>query len=107
MTATTRILTFAAGAQQCPAPSGFSLVARIFIEPLRSNSNPCYFGISTVTNDGSGTGVITEIAKPGVNTTNAGNYELSDYANANTIDPTQFYGHGTSGEKLKVTYFQR
>lgn len=108
MTASTRVITLAAGAQQLPAPSGFALVARVFVEPLRSNAHASFFGISTVTADGSGTGVIAELAQPGAAATALlNNYEISDYANANTIDPTQFWVHGTTGEKIKASYYQR
>ena len=107
MTVTTRILTFAAGAQQFPAPAVGAQVARVYAEPLRTNTHASFVGISTVTNDGSGTGVIKELAQPPAATVPLDSFDHYDMDGANTVDPTQFYGHGTTGEKLVVTYFQR
>jgi hypothetical protein len=107
MTVSQRILTFAAGAQQFPAPPTGVTVASIFAFPLRSNTHVSYVGISTVTNDASGTGVIKEIAQPPAATVGTDSFVKEDMEGANTIDPTQFYAHGTTGEKLLVTYFQR
>lgn len=107
MTVTQRILTFAAGAQQFPAPTGFSQVARVYAVPLRSNTHVSYVGISTVTNDASGTGVIKELAQPPAATVATDSFDHQDQSGLNSIDPTQFYGHGTSGEKMLVTYYQR
>jgi hypothetical protein len=107
MTVTTRLVTFAASAVQFPAASFFGLVCRVLAEPLRSNTHVSYVGTSAVTNDASGTGVIKEIAQPPAATLPCDNFDHPDQDGYNTIDPTQLYGHGTSGEKLKVTYFQR
>lgn len=107
MTITTRLITFAAGAQQFPAPAILGLVCRILVEPLRSNTHISYLGISTVTNDASGTGVIKELAQPPAATVGCDSFSEEDQDGANTIDPTQYWGHGTSGEKFRVTYFQR
>jgi hypothetical protein len=103
MTVTTAILTFAAGAQQFPAAPGIGLARFIYAQPLRSNTHPCYVGISTVTNDASGTGVIKELATPPAATVAVESFTLEDMAGDNRLDPTQFYAHGTSGEKIKVT----
>lgn len=107
MLITTRLVTLAAAAVQFPAPSGFSQVCRVFVEPLRSNTHVSYIGTSAVTNDASGTGVIKELAQPPAATVACDTFSEEDQSGDNTIDPTQFWGHGTNGEKLKVTYFQR
>lgn len=107
MTVSTRILTFAAGAQQFPAPPTGVQVTAVFAEPLRSNTHVSYVGLSTVTNDASGTGVISELAQPPAATLPVDRFEIADQDGYNTIDPTVFYGHGTTGEKLKVTYYNR
>ena len=66
-----------------------------------------WVGTSTVTNDASGTGVIQELATPPAATIATDRFEVEDQDGSNTIDPTQYYGHGTSGEKLIVVYMQR
>ncbi len=106
MTVTTAILTFAVGAQQFPAAPGTGLVRWIYAQPLRSNTHPSYVGISTVTNDASGTGVIKELATPPAATVGVEAFTLEDMGGDNRLDPIAFYGHGTAGEKLKVTYIQ-
>lgn len=106
MTVTTQLVTFAASAQKFPAAPSNGLVNRIVAEPLRSNTHASFVGISTVTNDGSGTGVVKEIAQPPAATVPLDYFEHYDMDGRNTISPEQFYGHGTTGEKLKVTYFQ-
>jgi hypothetical protein len=105
MTIVQQLVTFASLAQQFPAPPEFALVARIYVEPLRSNTHAAFVGTSAVTNTGTGVGVVRELAVPGVIALDMFNH--ADEASANTIDPTQFWGHGTSGEILKVTYFVR
>lgn len=107
MTITTRIITFGASAQQFPALSPVEPICKVRVEPLRSNSHVSYVGTAAVTNDASGVGVISELAQPGAATVPVDRFELDDSGGDDTVDPTQVWGHGTSGEKLKVTYFQR
>jgi hypothetical protein len=101
------LLTFASAAQQFPTPATLGpagLVRRVYVEALRSNSHVSFLGTSAVTNDGSGTGVIKEIAAPGA-TTAMDYYVDDDHQGLNRIDPTKYWGHGTTGEKMKVSYF--
>jgi hypothetical protein len=105
MTITTHLVVLGASAVQFPAASPG--VCRVYVEPLRSNTHVSYVGISTVTNDASGTGVIRELAEPSATATVICDYwDLENQESDDTIDPTQLWAHGTSGEKLKVTYFQ-
>jgi len=105
MTVQIAILTFAAGAQQFPAPSsGPGLVNKIYAQPLRSNTHPCAVGVSTVVADGTGTGVIKELATPPAATIPLDEFSLEDQGGDNRLEPVQFYAQGTAGEKLKVTY---
>ncbi len=59
-----------------------------------------------MTNDGSGVGVIKELATPPAATVPLDRYDFVDWNGSNAIDPTQYYIHGTTGEKLKATYYQ-
>jgi hypothetical protein len=106
MTVTQTVLTFAASAQQFPAAPGVGLVCRIYAEPLRTNAAPCWVGIATVTNDGSGTGVVKQIATPPAATLPVDFFEREDMGGDNRIDPTSFWAHGTTGQKLLVSYSQ-
>ena len=106
MTITQQIITFAAAAQQFPAISGFGLCAKITAEPLRTNTHECYVGTAAVSNDASGVGVITQLAQPGAATVIMDRFSVEHQGSLNVLDPGQFYGHGTSGEKLLVTYYQ-
>lgn len=103
----THLITFAASAQQFPAPaasnSGTGLVRRVYSQPLRGNTHVCYQGTSAVTNDASGAGVAKDFAAPAT-TTALDSFDDMDNGGLNRIDPTAWWGHGTSGEKLKVTY---
>jgi len=107
MTVTQRVVTFAGSAVQFPAPSGFYGVNRVYAVPLRSNTHISYVGTAAVTNDASGVGVIKELAQPPAATVGVDSFDETDMNGDNIIDPTQLYGHGTSGEKLLVTYWQR
>jgi hypothetical protein len=104
MTITTHLITFGAAPVQFPtdAPG----LARVFCEPLRSNTHISYVGVSTVTNTGTGVGVIKEIAAPPAATVPCDNYDLQNEASDDTIDPSQLWAHGAAGEKLKVSYYQ-
>jgi hypothetical protein len=106
MTVTTALLTFAAGAQQFPAAPGIGLCRRVFAQPLRSNTHVCSVGISTVTCDGSGTGVVQELAQPPAATLPLDSFLMEDQGGSNTLDPTVFFAQGTAGEQLKVSYTQ-
>lgn len=105
MTVTTALLTFAAGAQQFPAVAG-GLVRRIYAQPLRGNANSCSVGISTVTSDGTGVGVIQELATSPAATIPMDAFLVEDGSGNNRLDPTAFYAQGTAGQKLKVSYIQ-
>lgn len=105
MTITTHLVVFASSAVQFPAASPG--LCRVFVEPLRSNTHVGYVGISTVTNDGSGTGVIRELAAGSATATVIiDSFDIENNESDDTIDPSQLWCHGTTGEKLKVTYFQ-
>ncbi len=106
MTFQTQLVTIGASATALPAPAEFGLVRRIYIEPLRANTHPAYIGTSAVTNDGSGTGVIKELATPPASTVGKDSFTFEDPSARNTMDPTKIYVHGTNGEKLQVTYTQ-
>lgn len=110
-----QIITFSSedGAQQFAAAANSQQVTRVLVRPLRSNTHVAYVGLSTVSNDGSGAGVIQELAAPPASTDPAAitvptdAFDHADQSGDNTIDPTQFWADGTDGEKLLVTYFQR
>lgn len=103
------LLTLNGNAQQLAAstngPGG--TCCKLLVEQLRTNTHIASVGTSSVTSDGSGTGVIQELAQPGAATVILDRYELEDQENSNSIDPTQFYVKGTNNEKLKITYFIR
>ena len=98
-----QLLTFGASAVQLTSPP--PLACKIYAEPLVSNTGTAYVGTSTVTNNGTGTGVISELPKPGQVAQQSPNHFCVGCAGHNIIDPTQFYFHGTSGDKLKVTLY--
>ncbi len=105
MTITTHLVALSSSAVQFPAAAPG--VCRVFVEPLRANTHVSYLGDSTVTNDASGTGVIRELAAGSATATViVDSWDLENNESDDTIDPTQLWAHGTSGEKLKVTYFQ-
>src|SRR5713101_4616795 len=107
MTLITNLVTFATNAVQLPAAPNPGLVARVYVEPLRSNTAVAFIGDATVTKDGSGTGVIREIAAVGTAATAVlDSFDIEDQSSGDRIDPTQFWVHGTSGQKVKVTYWQ-
>ena len=100
------VITFGASAKQLFAglPAGAE-VRKLRVEPLRGNSHVSYVGDSTVTNDGSGVGVIQELAQPPAATLPVDAYEDKAEGGRNTVDASILYGHGTSGEHLVVTYW--
>jgi hypothetical protein len=99
----TQLLTFGASAVQLTGTN--PLACKIYAEPLLSNTHTSYVGTSTVTNDGSGTGVIQELPKGGQVSQQMPNHFCFGCGGLNKIDTTQFYFHGTAGEKMKVTYY--
>lgn len=103
---TTQLVTFGASAIQLTAPGGLTTVRRIMIEPLRSNTHVCYVGTAAVTNDASGVGVVTELAQPPAATLPVDRFNYQDDTGGNRLDPLDFYVHGTSGEKAKVSYWK-
>ena len=102
----TVLLTFGSTPVQFPAPTDSATVHAVLVEPLRSNAAVSYVGGPNVTNDGSGTGVIRELAAPGAITVPLDQFAYQPSSDSNRVDPTTFYAHGTAGEKLKVTYFK-
>jgi hypothetical protein len=95
----------AASAQPAAAgPDGFPLCHRIYVEPLNANGHTAYVGVSTVAT--SGTGVISELVKPGqVSQASPTHWCCQAGSSDNTIDLTQYWFLGTSGDFLKVTWF--
>jgi len=103
---TTRILTFGASAVQFPAPNDIPTVHTVLVEPLRSNTHACYIGTSQVTNDASGAGVMTQLAQPPAATLPVDRFSYQPSTDGNRVDPTDFWAHGTSGEKVLVSYLK-
>jgi hypothetical protein len=103
---TTAIITFGSLAVQFPAPGDLPLVHTVLAEPLRTNAHVSYVGGSNVTNDGSGTGVSRELAQPGAATVPVDQFSYQPSTDGNRVDPTIFYAHGTTGEKLLLTYLK-
>lgn len=86
-------------------PTG-SIYRKLFIQPWRGNKNGCYVGLSNVTNDGSGVGVIKDLADTGSASTiilDTFEYEVSQYFSGE--DPSMIYVHGAAGDKVLVTIF--
>jgi hypothetical protein len=106
MTITTYLLTFGATAVDFALPTPPLGLCRVFCEPLRSNTHVCYVGTSNVTNDGSGTGVIQELAAPPAATVPCDNFDLENDASEDTVIAPSLWAHGFTGEKLKVSYYQ-
>jgi len=102
----TQILTFGASAVQFPVPNDIPTVHTVSAEPLRTNTHPCWIGTSAVTNDGSGTGVMTQLATPPAATVPVDRWSYQPSTDGNRVDPTGFWAHGTSGEKLIVSYLK-
>ncbi len=103
MAMVTSVITFAAAAKQ--AFPGVTNVRKVRISPLRSNLHVMYVGDSTVTNDGSGTGVIEELAQPPAATVPVDVFEDRASGGHNTVDAAGYYVHGTTGEKCKACYW--
>lgn len=83
-----------------------SIYRRLFIQPWRGNKNTCYVGLSNVANDGSGTGVIKDLADPGIaNTVILDSFDYVVSGNFSGEDPSMLYVHGASGDKVIVSIF--
>ena len=102
----TVLLTFGSTPVQFPAPTDSATVHAVLVEPLRSNAAVSYVGGANVTNDGSGTGVIRELAAGPAITLPLDQFSYQPSTDSNRVDPTIFYAHGTSGQKLKLTYLK-
>jgi hypothetical protein len=81
-------------------PTG-AMARRVMVEPLRANTHAAYVGLSNVTNNGTGI-AIQELAVP------ASGSPLDRFldtaaGSSHNIDPSIYYVHGFSGEKVKVT----
>ena len=107
MTVTQFVITFGASAVQFTAPpsAGGAGVAKVHAEPLRSNTHASYVGLSNVTNDGSGTGVLKQLAVPQANVA-LETFDIEHNESKNVLEAVRYYAHGTSGEKLVVSYHQ-
>ena len=105
MTITTHPITLGAVAAQFPvdAPG----LCRVFVEPLRSNTNVSYVGVATVINDDSGTGVIQEIAVPSAATVPCDHYQIDNQSADNTVDPEELLAHGTAPAASGVRVLSR
>jgi hypothetical protein len=101
------VITLGANAIQITGASGVTtwptgaLARRIFIEPLRGNTHAAWVGDLNVSKNGTGAS-ISEIAAP------LSNVPLDRWnhivpGDMRSVDPTVFWVHGTSGEKLKVS----
>jgi hypothetical protein len=105
------VITFGASAIQITDPvngvttwpQSDAFARQIFIEPLRTNAAIMSVGLSTVTSDGSGTGVISELSIPSA--TLMDRFSVSSTGSHHNIDPREFWVKGTSTQKCKVTIF--
>ena len=80
-------------------PKG-ALARRVMVEPLRGNGAAAYFGLSDVTNNGTGAS-IQELAAPA---TGVPLDRFNDpVSGMYLVDPSVFWVHGTSNQKVKVT----
>jgi hypothetical protein len=109
----TAVITFGASAIQLTDntngvaawPEG-SMCRRILIEPVRANMHAAYVGLSDVTNDGSGAGVIQELAVPSSTASTALDRFIDAASGSHhNIDPSMFWVHGYAGEKVKASLF--
>ena len=107
MTITTVLITFATGVLQRFVTAHGTMVARLQAEPLNANTGRSYVGTSSLTKS-SGVGVIAELAAPNaVVTSLKDRFLIADEWSANTIDASDYWGDGTNGEKLLVTYWTK
>lgn len=105
------IITFGASAIQITdpvngvttfPPGSSQMARRIVIEPLRGNTHAAYVGLANVTNTGTGA-AIQELAVPPASTVPLDRFLDVASGSDHNIDPTVYYVHGTTGEKVKVT----
>lgn len=107
----TAVITFGATAIKITDPSsgvtswpgGQMFVREIIIEPLRTNAAIMSVGNANVTIDGSGTGVIRELAVP--STIQLDFFNIRARGDSHNIDPNEYYVRGTATQKCKVTLF--
>lgn len=85
-------------------PSGLRY-RRLFIQQARSNKAACYVGLSNVTNDGSGIGVIKDLADAAGGSATAAVAILDTFQDDGNVEPSLIYVHGTSGDKVIVSLF--
>jgi len=103
----TQVLTFGSTPVQVVAANcspvcnvALTNVAFLSVTSLAANSHPSYVGTPTVTNDASGTGVLTQLPTPVSGVISTWQMTLAP----NRIDLTQIFFHGTSGEKIVVGF---
>jgi hypothetical protein len=104
------IATFAGSAIQITSvvtePNGQSFppgaaAKRILIEPLRANTHQAYVGLSNVTNNGTGV-AIQELSIPAAGVA-LDRFDLRSPGTYHNYDPSIFYVHGFTTEKVKIT----
>lgn len=109
----TQTITFGASPVQItpadtePVPASttdlFPKCTRIYVEPLAANTATCYVGVD---NSIPTSGVISELPKPALTATSRPTFwELVDHGGLNSIDLSQFWFSGTSGDGVKVSFF--
>jgi len=81
-------------------PSG-ARAWRLFAQPMRANTHQCWIGHSDVTNNGTGPS-ISELLAPQA-AAPLDNFQLNTAGSDRNFDPSIFFVHGTSGEKIRVT----
>lgn len=103
----TQVLTFGLTPVQIVAAncspactSSLTNVSFLSVTSLADNTHPCYVGTSNVTNDASGTGVLTQLPAPVAGVISDWQMTLAP----NRIDLTQLYFHGYSAEKIVVGF---
>ena len=69
------------------------------VTSLAANTHACYIGTSAITNDASGTGVLTQLPSPVAGVVAGWQMQLE-----HPIDITQLYFHGFTGEKVVVGF---
>lgn len=80
-------------------------VRRIRLEPLRTNSAGFNVGTSAVTVNGTGTGVIQQVAQPPAATIAADAFEDRATGGHNTVDAAAYYVRGTALDSVLASYW--